>query len=253
MVYIHTNRVTTSITALCLGLLGASGAFASSVFVQTGGIYQPGTINIVGPDISANAYASALELTATVDGSPVRTLYTFCVDLYHDISVGLDNDHDIVTGAGDAQSTVNLPYQTALLTVNSDGPTSGVSGTALSALQIAEIGGLADLGGALINADATDLSNKLAAVQGAIWEIEYPTYTISAADPAVQGYLDGFVANAAATQSQSPVIALYGANGQGLIPAGDVPEPASWALMLSGFGICGAVLRRRRHGSVAAG
>jgi hypothetical protein len=31
-----------------------------------------------------------------------------------------------------------------------------------------------------------------------------------------------------------------------------VPEPASWALMIGGFGLTGAVLRRRRRGGLAA-
>ncbi len=243
-------RHAVAISAFALAVGAMTQASAASVYVDTGGIYQPGTINIAGPDINLNAYSSALELTANVNGSSsVRTLYTFCVDIYHDISVGIDNSHDIVTGAGDAQSPVNLLYHTAALTVNSDGPISGVSGAALSTTQIAEIGGLATLGGNLIATDAADLSNKLTAVQGAIWTIEYPSaggYTVSTSDPTVQGYLSGYLANAAATASQSPVIAIYGANGQGLLPTGGVPEPAAWALMLTGFGLAGAALRRRR-------
>jgi len=48
------------------------------------------------------------------------------------------------------------------------------------------------------------------------------------------------------------------ASGQGgtfdtiKIGAGGVPEPATWALMLSGFGLIGATLRRRREAPLAA-
>ncbi|MBS0332417.1 MAG: PEPxxWA-CTERM sorting domain-containing protein [Proteobacteria bacterium] len=36
-------------------------------------------------------------------------------------------------------------------------------------------------------------------------------------------------------------------NGTGLLPStGGVPEPATWALMIAGFGLAGASLRRRR-------
>jgi hypothetical protein len=33
--------------------------------------------------------------------------------------------------------------------------------------------------------------------------------------------------------------------------AGNVPEPATWALMFSGFGLVGATLRRRREALAA--
>jgi hypothetical protein len=35
-------------------------------------------------------------------------------------------------------------------------------------------------------------------------------------------------------------------------PTGGVPEPASWAMMISGFGMAGATLRRRRTAAAAA-
>ena len=37
------------------------------------------------------------------------------------------------------------------------------------------------------------------------------------------------------------------------LPTGGVPEPASWALMLGGFGLMGAALRRRRHAPTRSG
>ena len=32
----------------------------------------------------------------------------------------------------------------------------------------------------------------------------------------------------------------------------NVPEPASWAMLIAGFGLTGAMLRRRRHAVAAA-
>lgn len=38
----------------------------------------------------------------------------------------------------------------------------------------------------------------------------------------------------------------------GIGGAGDIPEPASWALLIAGFGLTGAAMRRRRMSSLAA-
>jgi hypothetical protein len=38
----------------------------------------------------------------------------------------------------------------------------------------------------------------------------------------------------------------FGANFQYTVQSGAVPEPAAWALMIGGFGLAGAMLRRRR-------
>lgn len=43
-----------------------------------------------------------------------------------------------------------------------------------------------------------------------------------------------------------PGYSLVFSQGVGNNPAGAVPEPATWALMISGFGLAGAALRRRR-------
>ena len=40
-------------------------------------------------------------------------------------------------------------------------------------------------------------------------------------------------------------------DGVGNVPAGGVPEPAAWALMLLGFGAAGGAIRRRRTGATA--
>ncbi len=38
----------------------------------------------------------------------------------------------------------------------------------------------------------------------------------------------------------------YGVNSNGTLSVAGVPEPAAWALMIGGFGLAGAALRRRR-------
>ena len=36
-------------------------------------------------------------------------------------------------------------------------------------------------------------------------------------------------------------------NGDSWPPTGGLPEPAAWSLMIAGFGLAGAALRRRPH------
>lgn len=244
---------------------------ATPVQIQTAGIYSPGIVTIAGP-MNAQVYSSAVEFTSLVGASttPV-TLYAFCVDLYHDIAVGFDTQHDVVAGAGDAQAGANLAYHTAQLTVDSSTGPSGQGGTALSTAQIGEIGALAGIGGNLIKTDAADLANKLAGIQEAIWSVEYPTaegYSFTANQSAVQDYMSGYVDQVVKLNAlglNSPhVTAIYANNGatQGFVAGGNnqggfgagiaVPEPAAWALMLVGLGGLGANLRRRRTAPLAA-
>ena len=62
--------------------------------------------------------------------------------------------------------------------------------------------------------------------------------------------LDGFSAITTATSGFATGTGVASQGGLG-VPGGTVPEPASWALMLSGFGMAGAAIRRRRtHSTV---
>ena len=242
-------RIALGASALAVAALAGSTASATSQFINTGGIYQPGTLSIVGLGLNESGLASAIEFTVTIGGSPTPvTLYAFCVDLFHNITVGIDNAHDIVTGAGDAQLAINLAYHSAALTVDSNGPTSGVSGAALTNTQIGEIGGLANLGGNLIATNAADLSNKLTAIQGAIWAVEYPAISITSPNPTVQGYLNGYITAAAAFTYKGPLSGIVADSGgtQAFVPTGSVPEPSTWAVMLVGFASVGLMARRRR-------
>lgn len=54
----------------------------------------------------------------------------------------------------------------------------------------------------------------------------------------------GNTVNFAATSASGT---LYDAAGAHVVPGGTVPEPASWAMMLAGFGLVGGALRRRTN------
>ncbi|HYF29464.1 MAG TPA: PEPxxWA-CTERM sorting domain-containing protein, partial [Candidatus Paceibacterota bacterium] len=45
---------------------------------------------------------------------------------------------------------------------------------------------------------------------------------------------------------------VVGSGNLEILGAGAVPEPATWAMMILGFGAVGSLVRRRRHGLAAA-
>lgn len=72
----------------------------------------------------------------------------------------------------------------------------------------------------------------------------------SALNGILDGVFPGSLANPSAdsTQSANRVFALFALSATQLL---GVPEPASWAMMILGFGAVGSVLRRRRVAAIA--
>jgi hypothetical protein len=163
---------------------------------------------------------------------PSLTTFTnqvvFCVDLEHIIYVG---------------GPQALPFDFAELTV--DG-----AGAAVSEANSNRIGRLADLGRYLYNSADPYRYWDTSAVQAAIWSIEYnTTVTSSTGDLTKDSYINNKIGQ----------LVLVTDNGRGRArifqsvghvyqnqTSGGVPEPASWALMIGGFGMAGGMLRRRR-------
>jgi type 1 fimbria pilin len=182
-----------------------------------------GTVFGVSPPY-ANVYESPDILTVSIDGGPNVDLMVFCVDIFH-----LFNSN-----------TPPVTYDSNLVTTNSDGAASG-TGHALSHVVSGQIAFLAHL------ALTDHTAEQLAGIQGAIWQTEYGDLTISGGSGQIGHYVD--LANAwgaanANYQGYANGIVHEGAIYQAFIPS--APEPTTWALMIGGFGVAGAMLRRRR-------
>ena len=221
--------------AVAAAMLATTPALAvTDVHIDSAGIYSPGSVTVTGGP-RGTEYSTLITFTGNKPGGATFDLIGFCVDLYHDITVNIGS-----------QRPTALDYHRGQLLTDSNGH-------GLSSTQAREIGGLATLGFGIAGSSDPDKFAKLAAVQQAIWTIEYPALTFDGS-----GGLAGQQGFAAAYIAAAPTLgggarAFYANDGatQGFVVAG-VPEPASWALMLAGFALVGLGARRRQLAVVAA-
>jgi hypothetical protein len=231
------------VAAAVLGL--ASQASAATVVINSSHTIGGFTTHIAGgapyPDVLEGPEA----MNITVGNGPSQDIIAFCVDLFH-----------LWTGAPQT-------YQTGDVATDSSGTQSG-TGNPLSDLISGEIGFLAGLG-QFVPVNTADGQDRLAGIQGAIWQIEYPAFTVGTPPGSANAstYLNHYVTLANAWGATHPnfqghATGIYsvGSNGQGFgtsqgFATGGVPEPATWALMIGGFGLAGATLRRRRAATLA--
>ncbi len=200
---------------------------ATEVYVSNVTEYGPGKVTVTGPGLFKNPDATGLEITYNFGvgpGDPDFTVLGFCINLFLGIGV---------------------PAQYHVDNLTTDG-----HGNALTSTQVSEIYGLAALGSNLFKIGAPDLANKLAGIQGAIWAIEYPAYTVAGGTSAINSYISSYVAMAPSLHGNAYVLLSDDGKSQGFVIG--VPEPATWAMMILGFGAVGMMLRSRRRAVLAA-
>ncbi len=236
--------------ALALSMAFASQGQATQYFLQSDSMDTSRTATISGPSgFSEYTYVAPISFTGFIGtnaSGPSFNFLGFCVDIFHNINLG----------------TLNLKYDSNYsLTTDSmyltSTPFSG--GNALSAGQIAQVGRLVNYGTQVFNLAPTsaDKTNKLAGLQGAIWQVVNPGYAVNST-AAVNSYIStyssaGYLTSLTGYGTVSSNITFitetgkYGTNAahQSFAFASPNPEPGTWALLIMGFGMAGAALRRR--------
>jgi len=237
------SRISTKLQGLLaaaavIGALAVSDP-ASAITLLSASMDTSNTALISGPGYSTvNAYIGPVTFHAKADDATEYDFTAYCVDIFHDMFLG----------------ALNAPngyeyHDETLLTDSKDSTTLLQLGNSLNNLQLEEIASLLNLSALITKANVADLSHKRAGIQGAIWEIENPTITVTGAD-VVNDYIHHYKAHAQDDPLSASQIHAVFANDfghQAFAYAGGVPEPATWTMMILGFGGMGAVLRRRRQ------
>jgi len=238
---VDVSRISTTVQ----GFLAAA---ASAVTLVSASMDTSNTAYISGPGYSTvNAYIGPVTFHAKADDNSEYDFTAYCVDIYHDMFLGPLNG-----GAGYAY------HYEALTTDNQTSTPSGQAGNPLSNFQLREIKWLLDYSDFLVDSAATDISHKQAGIQGAIWEVQNLNITVNGS-VVVNQFITTYKTDAAAVATKAP----NGSHAFGSFFADDyghqafayglgVPEPATWTMMILGFGGIGAVLRRRRQAAAPA-
>jgi hypothetical protein len=191
--------------------------------------------------------------TGAIGGS--FTLIGWCVDIYHSISMGnidlkYNNTYDLETNS---KYTTNTPW---------------AGETDLTNSQIDQVGRLVHYGTSLYTSNAAGNALKLSAIQGAIWTVinkpQGYSFVSSISNTTDRNTVNSWIAKYSGSDFDDYVPMNIGEDVMFLTETGKygtnsahqsfafVPEPATWALMILGFGGAGVMLRRQRKYALAA-
>jgi hypothetical protein len=227
----------------------ASPALAQSVKI-TNVAFTPGAITgtIKSAPFNGNAHIGQFQFTGAMVGSGTTfDALTYCIDLTKFVSLGNVNYSDYT-----------------IVPISAVGTISAAKAGALNALLTNSLSLLA-------NATGQTAINISAARQMAVWEILYETGAnwsvtdaasafsiggsgapLTAAQALANTYLSNVASSNWTASGNYQLRALNSPTRQSQVFLAAVPEPATWAMMIVGFGAIGATLRRRRVAGTSA-
>ena len=236
---IYSYKIVLPLTIALLGSACAASAGTVGVTDVEVAPYPYNTLHVESSSYVGNPIAGLI-LLGTTGG---KIIPVFCVDLFHEINIGGHSP---------------IPYVTGPVLTDSSGQYSG-TGNPLSVLQEGAIQTLVDVGFEDYAKGAANLGDKLTALQGAIWAIEYgATVTSGNAD------IESLIGSDISFGNSNPAsfsLGLYPVGEgqgfgttQGFVTAGNVPEASSWAMMMLGFaGLGFAAFHRSPRREAVAG
>ncbi len=228
------TSVTRAASAGVLAILGLSAFVGSATAGSTFSYDGYSVVNEVnvhiggsGPSNFQNGYFGSGQIV--LDGISGLDIAAWCIDATHDLQ---------------SSDTYTIVSPNPSLTNNGG---NGGLGNSLSSIVLGEIGALVRWGDANLKVDP----NYSAAVQLAIWTIEYPNGTFVSDSNAVNNDVLWLVSGAetgkgAFTADPDILEVIDPVDNQGLIFA-PTPLPSSWTLLLAGFAALAFFGYRRRE------
>lgn len=226
----------TALAAMAMATIAPAPSQAATLFnISSIGLDSPGgkngTISYAPTSFSVNAGIGRLALNGTDAASDPVSFLTYCIDIFHFVHAG--------------------PFTLQAASSILSNPTK-----------------LGQLSALLANADPLVVdATTSAAAQLAVWEIAFETgtsaYDLNAGDLKVTGgnsagartLANSYLANVIGgtwQPSGGKLEVLYAPDNQiQLLSVAAVPEPATWAMLIGGFGLVGASMRRRRKFALA--
>lgn len=226
--------------AICV-LAGASAASAT-VGVAT----FTGTLGFNGDN------AAATGLFGPAAGAAFIAVYTFDTALgYHELVPG-----NREVNYGGSVYPLDTPILSASLTIN--GVTRAFSGSVYGNAQTFNHGDRDEILWVATGADGSQLLNYFQTAPGVMGGDFSRSFDVSPSGPYAPGgipnvnFLGNYGRFTLNGQNDVYLKATHLTVEMQLAPTASVPEPATWAMMLMGFGGLGTLLRRRRAGAFAA-
>jgi len=216
--------------------------------------YMVGTIHDANTGTNEGVYIGTIDLTGDLVNNPgagLTSLHVFCIDIHDDLAGGTFTERSIAD-LEDVHSDVNVHYTAQQVTdltkflayVDTQGGVTNALTSAVTQLGVWEIISEANdthwdvtdssssfwVGG--LDTSVTNLANSWLANSRSQSTIGY---TLHVLDPA------------AGNQTQAFVTHIPGDN-----TTIGVPEPATWGMIVLGFGLLGSALRRRKEEALFA-